>query len=402
MKKTIAVIFGGKTCEHDISVITGLQLTENVDRSKYDVIPVYIDGDGRWYSGDVLFDADFYNHFDASVLIPVSLSIGSGKLIRHKKGIFAKDEEVTLDCIIPAMHGLNGEDGSLAGLCQLANIPFASSGVLGGAVGMDKILMKAAFIGGGLPVLEYVYFDRDDYFADAEAVLDRIESAVPYPVFVKPANLGSSIGISKAHDREELRRAIETATFYDRRILAERGVDKPIEINCSALGYGADVETSLCEQPIAWEEFLSFEDKYISGSKKTGAKGGMANLSRIIPAPISDDVRTRIEEMTVRAFKLLNCCGVVRIDYIIDPKDNALYINEINTMPGSMSYYLWDPKGVKYSALIDRMIECAMRAHADLNKNTYSFDSKVLKNYSGGKKGGTKSGGTKSGGTKSK
>ncbi|MBS7263399.1 MAG: D-alanine--D-alanine ligase [Eubacteriales bacterium] len=393
MKQTLAVVFGGKSCEHDISVITGLQLMENIDRNKYDVLPVYIDGDGRWFTGEKLLSAAFYTEFDEKAVTPVYVNTSTGELVEQtaKTGLFAKaPEKRHIDCVIPAMHGLNGEDGSLAGLFQLAGVPLASSGVLGGSVGMDKILMKAAFRGAGLPVLDYVYFDRGEFAADPERILDRIEAAVPYPVFIKPANLGSSIGISKAHDRSELRHAVEVASYYDRRILAERGVNELMEVNCSAVGYGSEVDTSVCEQPVTWEEFLSFDDKYIGGGKnapvkggKSGGKGGMTNLSRIIPAPIGDELTARVRAMTAKAFRLLDCRGVVRIDYIIDKADGSLYINEINTIPGSFAFYLWEPLGVRYSDLIDRIVDCGLKAYADSRANQYSYDSKVLKSYSG-------------------
>ena len=395
MKKLLAVVFGGKTCEHDISIISGLQLIENVNKEKYDVLPVYIDRQGAWYTGDKLLKADFYKNFDPAEVKKITVDVNSGELVcPGKKGLFSKDS-VTYhpDCVIPAMHGLNGEDGSLAGLFQLANIPFASAGVLGGSVGMDKILMKAAFIGAGLDTTKYIYFERSEFAADKQAILDKAENALTYPMFVKPANLGSSIGISRAEDRAGLDKAVEIACKYDRRILVEEAVQNRIEINCSALGYGKDVETSLCEQPVSWEEFLSFDDKYLNGGKIGSAKGngGMANLSRIIPAPVGDEITQKVKEMTEKAFKLLDCCGVVRIDYLLDSKTNALYINEINTMPGSFAYYLWEPMGVKYPELIDRIVDCAMRAKADSDASVYSYTSKALDNYSS--KGSAKTGG---------
>ncbi len=395
MKRLLAIVFGGKTCEHDISIISGLQLIENVNRDKYNVLPIYIDRQGGWYTGDILLKPDFYKNFDPAKVKKITVDINNGDLIcPGKKGLFSK-ETITYkpDCVIPAMHGLNGEDGSLAGLFQLAGIPFASSGVLGGSVGMDKILMKAAFIGAGLDTAKYVYFERSEFDSGKQDVIERTEASLSYPMFVKPANLGSSIGISRADDRAGLEKAIEIACQYDRRILVEEAVQNRVEINCSALGYGKDVETSLCEQPVSWEKFLSFEDKYLNGGKIGSAKGngGMANLSRIIPAPVSDEITQKVKSMTEKAFKLLDCCGVVRIDYLLDSEKNKLYINEINTMPGSFAYYLWQPMGVEYPALIDKLVECAMRAKADSDASIYSYNSKALDNYSS--KGSSKAGG---------
>ena len=395
MKKLLAVIFGGKTCEHDISIISGLQLIENVNNDKYNVLPVYIDRQGGWHTGDILLKADFYKNFDPAKVKKVTVDINTGEFIcPGKKGLFSKDS-VTYrpDCIIPAMHGLNGEDGSLAGLFQLASIPYASSGVLGGSVGMDKILMKAAFLGAGLDTTKYIYFERSEFSKEKQTVIERAESTLSYPMFVKPANLGSSIGISRADNRAGLEKAIEIACQYDRRILVEEAVQNRVEINCSALGYGKNVETSLCEQPVSWESFLSFEDKYLNGGKIGSAKGegGMANLSRIIPAPVSDEITQEVKSMTEKAFKLLDCCGVVRIDYLLDSEKNMLYINEINTMPGSFAYYLWQPIGMEYSALIDKLVECAMQAKADADASIYSYKSNALENYT--LKGSSKAGG---------
>jgi D-alanine-D-alanine ligase len=289
-----------------------------------------------------------------------------------------------IDAAILAMHGMHGEDGTLQGLFELANIPYSSPGVLGSAVGMDKIVMKSVFKGCGFPVLEGFHFTRNDWKACSEKVLNRIEEALKYPVFVKPANLGSSIGISKAADRNGLINAIEVAVLYDRRILVENGVQDIMEINCSCLGFDDDVRASVCEQPVNWEEFLTFADKYMRGGN--GKSAGMKSMDRRIPAPIEDSLRDEIQALAIEVFKSLDCKGVVRIDFIVDKAAGKTYVNEINTIPGSFSYYLWEPAGIPFAKLVEMLDAIACKAHAEKNLNSYAFDSGVLKKMAAGAK----------------
>ncbi|MBR3280817.1 MAG: D-alanine--D-alanine ligase [Clostridia bacterium] len=399
--KNLGVIFGGVTCEHDVSIVSGLQLIENADKSKYNIIPIYIHSDGNWYTGDKLLDANIYKNFESHLSEVKEAIIPPNKkgLIVYEKGLFAKEKFISLDCVIPSMHGMNGEDGTLQGLLELANIPYTSSGVLGASVGMDKILMKKVFEAHGLPVLPYTYFIREEWEKNQEAILKEIEEKLKYPMFVKPSNLGSSIGISRATNRESLIDAIEVAIRYDTRIIVENGVKDLREINCSGLGYQDDVMVSCCEEPINWKEFLTFEDKYLRGGKQGGAKtapakvatmnlagskqGGMENMDRRIPAQIPDEQTAMIKEYTKKVFKSLNSKGVVRIDYIIDKDDDSIYINEINTIPGSFAFYLWKEDGMEYSKLIDKLVEIAEKANEDKNKNNYTFNSNIIGNITG-------------------
>ncbi len=389
--KNLGVIFGSVTCEHDVSVVSGLQLIENVDKSKYNVYPIYIHSNGDWYTGEELLDPSIYKHFDdiKSKLKEVTIQPNKQGLVVFNKGMFSKNEFIKLDAVIPVMHGMNGEDGTLQGLLELSNIPYSSSGVLGASVGMDKILMKKVFEAYDLPVLPYVYFIRKEWENNKDEVIKMVEEKLNYPMIVKPSNLGSSIGISKAKDRDGLIQAIEVAVSYDSRIIVEKAVTNIKEINCSALGYEDDVETSCLEEPVNWEGFLSFEDKYLRGaknakgapSKVAGTKQGtMESMDRRIPADIPDEQTKLIKELSVTAFKALNSKGVVRIDYIIDGDDNKVYINEINTIPGSMAFYLWKHDGVDYPELIDRLVDIAEKANKDKNRNNYTFDSNIIGN----------------------
>ena len=394
--KTIGVIFGGVSCEHEVSIITGLQLIENINKSKYNVVPIYIHSDGEWYYGDRLLSAGIYKDFDTyKVGIDKGVIVPNRKgIVSQKKGLIGKETFIPLDIVIPAMHGLNGEDGSLQGLLELANIPYTSSGVLGASVGMDKIIMKKVFEANLIPVLPYTYFLRSEWERSQEVVIAGIEAVLKYPMFVKPSNLGSSIGISKAKDREALREAINIAASYDERIIVENGVENITEINCSALGRGSDVSVSVCEQPVSWKDFLTFDEKYLRGGKTGGSKseGGakaansMANMSRKVPAEITPEQTETIRELTKKVFTALNSKGVVRVDFIIDNSDGKVYVNEINTIPGSFAFYLWQYEGLKYPELIDKLIEIAEAENVEKNKNVYTYKSDIINKASGGLK----------------
>ena len=281
------------------------------------------------------------------------------------------------------MHGLNGEDGTLQGLLELANVPYTSTSVAGSAVGMDKILMKQVFRGAGLPVLPDTWFTRTFYEKDPEAVIRQVEDDIGYPVFVKPANLGSSIGVGRAGNAEELKDSLTLAFEYDRRVLVEKGLNKPIELNCSVLGYDGETEASPIEMPINNDAFLDFKDKYLA----SGGSKGMASLHRVLPAPIEEGLKDEIQTLSKTIFRLLDCKGVVRIDYMFDRDSEKLFITEINTIPGSLAFYLWENAGMKYNVLIDHMIGYAEKAHEDKNRANYAYTSDILKNVSFGSKG---------------
>ena len=400
MKKQIGVIFGSRSCEREVAIISAVQLMRHADREKYDIIPDYIDETGHWYTGEKLKDIESFKPFrpESTGITRVfpDLSSGSGALLTVQKGsgLFAKEKiEIVarIDIYIIVMHGLNGEDGTLQGLMELANVPYTSTGVAGSAVGMDKIMMKQIFRGAGLPVLPGVWFTRTEFENGRDTVIRKVEAEIGYPVFVKPANLGSSIGVSRADDAETLAESLELAFEYDRRVLVEKGLDKPIELNCSVLGYDGEEEASPIEMPINNDEFLDFKDKYLA----SGGNKGMASLHRVLPAPIEDGLKNHIQEMSRTIFRLLDCKGVVRIDYMFDRKSEKTYITEINTIPGSLAFYLWENAGMPYSSLIDRMVCCAVKAHEDKNRANYAYTSDILNGVSFGAKGAKGSKGSK-------
>ena len=400
MKKQVGVIFGSRSCEREVSIISAVQLMRHADQEKYDIIPVYIDESGNWYTGDALKDIGSFKPFnpDKKGITKVfpDLSSGSGALLTHTRGIglFSKDRieiAARIDVYIIVMHGLHGEDGTIQGLLELANVPYTSTGVAGSALGMDKIMMKQFFRGADLPVLPGIGVTRTRYLSEPKSVFEEVEKELGYPVFVKPANLGSSIGVSRADDRESLEDSLELAFEYDRRVLIEAGLDKPIELNCSVLGYDEEIEASPIEMPINQDEFLDFKDKYLA----SGGSKGMASLHRVLPAPIEDELRDEIQEMSRKIFRMLDCKGVVRIDYMFDKNAGKLYITEINTIPGSLAFYLWENAGVAYTRLIDRMVGYAEKAHGDKNRANYAYTSDILKGFSFGTKGAKGSKGAK-------
>ena len=397
-KLNIAVIFGSRSCEHDVSIISALQLIEAAKTAGFMVTPVYISREGLWYTGEALTQIETFREFNPMgkgiTRVNLDVSANTGDLWAwppQRAGLFAKVPApiAHIDVAIPVLHGLHGEDGTVQGLLEMANIPYASSGVLGSAVGMDKIAMKQMLRGAGYPVLDYVWFTRDELKTGREPIVERIEREIKYPAFVKPAALGSSIGVSKATNREELDKALDLAASYDRRILVEVGINNPVEINCAALGYGEDVRTSVCEMPVpsTGDKFLNFFEKYL---RNAGTKGessrGMKSLSRVVPAPIGEELTERIQRMTKEIFRLLDCRGTVRIDFILDEND-MLYVNEPNTIPGSLAFYLWQECGVSFGKLVEIMVEDALRAHADKNTNVFAFDSTILQKVAAGAKG---------------
>ena len=405
MKKIqLGVIFGSRSCEREVAIISAVQLMNAVDTEKYDVIPVYIDPHGVWYTGEKLRQVETYVRFDPDKAgierVELDMAAGSGALVAYRpsNSLVGRDKWLPvarLDVCVIVMHGLHGEDGTLQGMLELANLPYTSTGVAGSAIGMDKIMMKQFFRGGDLPVLPGCSFTRSQWERESVAVIAQVEKELGYPVFVKPANLGSSIGVSRADDPEGLADSLALAFDYDRRVLVEKGLDKPIELNCSVLGYDDQVEASPIEMPVRSEDetFLDFKEKYLRSSS---GKSGMANLSRLLPAPIEDELRDRIQALSCRIFRMLDCKGVVRIDYMLDRATNELWITEINTIPGSLAFYLWAEAGVSYARLIDRMVECAMRAHADKNDRSYAFTSEILSSVKlGGTKGSKGTKGTK-------
>lgn len=373
MKKNLAVIFGGRSVEHEVSVVTGLQIIQNSDTEKYNLIPVYIDKIGKWHTGQALLDINNYKDTN-NLLTKIAESYLWDSNIKSKNIVPFGGNNTKIDIVFPAIHGTFGEDGTLQGLLEMSNIPYVGSGVTGSAVGMDKVLQKDILRQNGIPVPDYTLVLRENW---QDTKID-----FGYPMIVKPANLGSSIAVTKVKNKSELADAIELASQFDRRIIVEKCMEDVIEINCSVLGY-KNLEASVCEQPVKTAEFLSYEDKYMNGSKNTG----MASLSRIIPAKISDDLTKLIQETAKKVFKVLDASGVARIDFFVDIKKKKIWVCEINTIPGSISFYLWEKSGYPFAKLIDKLVEVAEERFSDRKKTQYSFPSNLLQTLGKGTKG---------------
>ncbi len=405
MKIKVGVLFGGKTVEHEISVISAIQAMGYLNRDKYDVIPIYITKNNEFYVGEDIGKIESYT--DINTLLKNSQRIimvnegGKTQLIKYPQKMFSKGVVDYIDIAFPVVHGTNVEDGTLQGYLKMFNIPYVGCDVLSSAVGMDKYVMKTVLKDNGIPVLDCKCYTANLYDEDSEKIVDEIETAIGYPVIVKPVNLGSSIGISKAENRSELFDSLDTAFHYATKVLVETAVQNLKEINCSVLGDYETAEASECEEPVSSDKILTFTEKYIGDGSSKGAKGakggvksassgskGMATLKRKIPADITGEQRDEIRQMAVKAFKCLGCNGVSRIDFMMDTATGKIWLNEINTIPGSLSFYLWEPLGVKYTELLDRMISFALKREREEENITYTFDSNVLQGVKLG--GGTK------------
>ena len=392
MKTTIGVFFGGRSTEHEISILSANQAMHAIDRDKYDVIPVYISKEGLWYTGYDLFDIMSYRNIPALLKrckrVYMRAERGNFNLYLEHKPWFGSGVVATLDVALPVLHGINGEDGTFQGVLDTIGLPYAGCDTLASANGMDKITMKMILAAEGVPVVNYVWFTDKQWVAQQDMLVQRVETELGYPVIVKPSNLGSSIGISKASDRESLLTAVRDASKYASRIIVERMVQQMQEINCSVLGDCDDYETSVLEEPITGDDFLTFEEKYGGGGGKKGGAKGMAASLKKFPANLPDDVTKRIQFLAGETFRILSCHGVARVDVMIEGSTGEIYVNEINTIPGSLSFYLWDNlgKGINFTQLIDRLIKLALKRAADRDNKVISFESNVL-SAAGGIKG---------------
>ena len=389
MKTNVGVFFGGRSTEHEISVISASQAMSAINKDKYDVTPIYISKQGKWYTGEALLDIANYKDIPSLLKkveeVYMAPQYGDYNLYRVKKPMFGSAVLTTLDVVIPVLHGTNCEDGIFEGVLETIGIPYAGCNTLSSANGMDKITMKMILQACDIPVVDYVWFTDKQWFSQRDALIEKIESKLGYPVIVKPANLGSSVGIGRAVNREQLIEKIDGAEIYSTRIIVEHMVEELQEINCSVLGDCDEYRTSVCEEPIKSGEILSYEDKYMGGSK--GAKGMQASQKRI-PAELPDEVTKRIQFLAGETFRVLSCHGVSRVDVIIDRSNSNIYVNEINTIPGSLSFYLWEATGIPFDKLMDTLVDLALKRKRESGMKTVSYDHNIF-NLGAGVKGGT-------------
>ncbi|MCC6539270.1 MAG: D-alanine--D-alanine ligase [Bryobacterales bacterium] len=393
----MAVLFGGRSVEHEVSVISAHQAMDALEVAGYDLLPVFIDKQGVWFAGKGLYNLKQYGvpGFRPDALRDVHrVFLAPDPSIRQfvlhpngAKGFFYKSPMLWADVFFPVLHGAFGEDGSLQGLFEMADVPYAGCGVFASAAGMDKIRQKELYARAGLPALECVFTHRNAWKADPTAFVREVESKFGYPVIVKPATLGSSIGIGRAADSRQFTEAMQVALTFDERVLVERALTGFQEVNCSVIG--PPYKASVCEMPKLEGELLSFDAKYKRGAGVKGggpkgaggakmmSKGGMASLNRQIPAPISDDLTKQVQEYAVRAFSALNGQGIARIDFLLDA-GGQVYVNEINTMPGSLSFYLWEASGVPFDKLVRMLVDEAVKRHETKRQTQYSLDVNLL------------------------
>ena len=392
MKINVAVLFGGKSVEHEVSVISALQAMQNMNKDKYQLYPVYITKKNELYYGEDLDKIDEYKNIprllEKSTKINIVTDGDKTYLLPQQQKLFSKQKPIAvIDVAFPIVHGTNVEDGALQGFIKTLNLPFVGCDVLASAICMDKYAMKVMLRDAGFPVLDGLRFTVTDY-KNSDVIIEKTEKKFGYPVVVKPVNLGSSVGISKADNKAEFEDALELAFTFADKILVEPAVVNLKEINCSVVGDYMEAEASELEEPVSADKILSYKDKYLDGGKKTGGSKGMTSLKRKIPADIPAETATEIKKIAVEAFKYLDCNGVVRIDYLMNSKTGEFWINEFNTIPGSLAVYSWEPLGIKYSELLDRLISLALKRQRNREEITYSFDTNILSSGAlGGAKG---------------
>ncbi len=374
---TVGVIFGGRSVEHDVSIVTGHQIMQAFDPDRYEVVPIYIDRQGRWYTGDPLRDLkNFSNEIVSqkgvrSAILSPSIE-HHGLIINPTAGRFERSELQRLDVVFPAIHGSHGEDGTLQGLCELADIAYVGCGILASAIANDKMMTKIVLSQQGVPIIEAVSFTRAEWLEAPDKVVNHIIHQLTFPMFIKPARLGSSIGISKVNDEQMLYSNMELALTFDDLILVEGAVQNATEINCAVMGNGTDIRASVLEQPVSWSEMLTFEEKYLHG------RDGMKSAERIIPAPLNDDLTAKIKGYAIQAFRAVEGNGTARIDFLVKPESGEVFLNEINTMPGSLALYLWQHEGMSARQVVERLVELGRDAHAIKRQNSYDYQTNLV------------------------
>ncbi len=391
MKTNVAVFYGCRSVEHEVSIISAVQAMRAMDREKYDITPIYVTKEGEMYTGECLFAIEEYRNlpelFKKCHKVNFLRENGSVVMKYTASGIFSKSKSVTIDVAFPIVHGTNCEDGTIQGFFEYLNLPYVGCDILSSAVGMDKAVFKDVLKNAGLPVLDCVCFRAREYLTDKVSITEKIKEKIGFPLIVKPVNLGSSVGITKVKTEPELDEAIMLALSFADKILVEHAVTEIREINCSVLGDTDHCEASVCEEPFMNDEILSYEDKYLGNSKNGGQSKGMASLGRKIPADISEEKSEEIRALACEIFKAIGGGGLVRIDFILDTATDTVYANEINTIPGSLAFYLWEATGVPYKELCDRLIELAFRRQRNRENLTYTIDTNILSGVSFGTKG---------------
>ncbi len=389
MKLNIAVFFGGESVEHEVSIISAHQAIEALDKNKYNVIPVYVSKERKLYVSDLLKDMSNYKDLKQLISQCTQVSITSEDnrdVIRPvKPSLFGPKELGTIDVAIPVMHGTNGEDGTIQGFFEMLKVPYAGCDLYGAAIGQDKVLQKNVLSDNNLPITNWFWVYGSEMDTHQSEILDKVHRLI-YPVIIKPARTGSSVGISIAHNDEEYLACFDEARQYDEKIITEKVVKPMREINCSVVGDSYSCVASVLEEvsSVSQDELLSFSDKYLGGGKNSKSQGskGMASTARIVPAPLTDEQTRLVQQLAKETFRVLGTSGVCRIDFLMDADTKKVYVNEINTIPGSLAFYLWQAAGVSFSELMDKLVELALDRERRRSKMTFSYETNILSNFS--------------------
>lgn len=389
MKLNIAVFFGGESVEHEVSIISAHQAIEALDKNKYNVIPVYVSKERKLYVSDLL--KDMSNYKDLKQLISqctqVSITSEDNRVVIRpvKPSLFGPKELGAIDVAIPVMHGTNGEDGTIQGFFEMLKVPYAGCDLYGAAIGQDKVLQKNVLSDNNLPITNWFWVYGSEMDTHQSEILDKVHRLI-YPVIIKPARTGSSVGISIAHNDEEYLACFDEARQYDEKIITEKVVKPMREINCSVVGDSYSCVASVLEEvsSVSQDELLSFSDKYLGGGKNSKSQGskGMASTARIVPAPLTDEQTRLVQQLAKETFRVLGTSGVCRIDFLMDADTKKVYVNEINTIPGSLAFYLWQAAGVSFSELMDKLVELALDRERRRSKMTFSYETNILSNFS--------------------
>lgn len=386
MKIKVGVIFGGKSVEHEVSVITGLQAIENMDKEKYDIIPIYMTKNNEMYVGNNIGKIANYKNIPEllkeSERVVLSGDNGRAQILRYKSSMFKSNIYDYFDIAFPIVHGTDVEGGALYGFFKILNVPCVGSDILSSSICMDKYIAKCILKEKNLPVLDALCFDVKEYKTDLNGIKQTIIDKFGLPVILKPVDSGSSVGISIAKNEQELEESIDEAFKYSKRILAEHAITNMREINCSVLGDYEYTMASECEEPIKSDDILSYNDKYVSGGKKIGGEKGMNVGGLKLPADIPENIKEEIQDLAQKTFKALGCTGVVRIDFMIDNDSNKIYVNEINTIPGCLSFHLWKATNLQYKDLLNNLIDITLKRKREEDSILYSFDTNMLQTIS--------------------
>lgn len=398
MRIKVGVIFGGESVEHEVSIISAIQAMNKIDEEKYEVVPIYITKDREWYTGEMLKDIDIYQDLDLlkTYASNVVLYYKDGSYVLQKKNGLFKKVVKEIDVAFPIVHGTNVEDGVLQGYLQTIGIPFVGPNVYSAVVGQDKAFMKDIWKNANLPMTKYVWFYDSEYREDNDKVIKKI-STLKYPVIVKPATTGSSVGISVCDSEKNIKDAIDEAIQYDTKVVVEEIVKNLKEVNIAVMGNYESQKVSEIEEVLSGNKFLTYTDKYI-GSGKGKIKGGklsqskskgMASTNRKLPADLDKKMKEEIESIAVEAYKTLGSSGNSRIDFLIDTKAKKVYINEINSIPGSLAFYLWEAKKIDFTKVLDEMIQIGIKDYKRRTSKTHSFETNILSGFAanGGTKG---------------